>query len=312
MSRRYLGGIISSVQPTLSTSSASGFYSTEQQVQNASSWPLPIPPNTVTISPALSGQTSWSFSANGPINITSGSYVITPSSTFTVTVKLWGQGGKSGIYSGGAGGALTANMTLTSGQTYYLTFGGAGAGGGASALGTGGNYSGIFLGSSAVQANALAMAGGGGGGGYDDGGRGATGGAGGHPAGASSAGYTGTTAGGGSQSAGGTAGGGSNPGTAGTSLQGGTGGTGSGYQGGGGGGGYYGGGGGGMQASWAGAGGGGGSNYANASVLTSITQYSGSGTTPGNSADSIRAGAGDGGSGASGSLGGVGRIYLTI
>jgi len=310
MKRRYSGGVISSTQPTISFSSASGFYTTEQQLQNISNWPkssLPI----VEISPTLSGKTQWNFLTDGPINITSGSYTITPASTFITSIKLWGQGGKAGIYTGGAGGALTASLTLTAGQPYYLTFAGGGAGGGTSAYGTGGNFAGIFLGSSALHANALAIAAGGGAGGYDDGGRGATGGAGGHPSGSTSGGYTGTLAGGGTQSAGGTAGGGSNPGTPGSALQGGTGGSGSSYQGGGGGGGYYGGGGGGLQASWAGAGGGGGSNYANTSILTSVVQYSGSGTTPGNSSDSIRSGAGTGGSGSTGASGGVGRIYIT-
>lgn len=276
-------------------------------------------PKAFNISPTYNGQSTWNLETDGPLNITSGSYTITPTSSFTCNVKMWGAGGNGGrsgtgpSYASGAGAALIGTLSLNSTSNYYLTFFGAGSGS-STYNGNGGSAAGIFSGTSAVHGNSIAIAAGGGGGGYDDGGRNANGGAGGYPNGAASSGYPGTTAGGGTQSAGGTAGGGSNVGTAGSALQGGSGGVGSTYKGGGGGGGYYGGGGGGMQASWAGAGGAGGSSYTNPSYMTGVTQYSGSGTTAGNSSDPVRSGAGAGvaaGSSA-GATGGPGRIYITV
>ncbi len=274
----------------------------------------------LTISPALSGKTTWSFSVDGAINITSGSYTITALKNVSTSVKMWGQGGYGGgsggssTYPGGAGGALTGTLPLTQGQSYYLTFFGAGTSA-ATVLSHGGNASGIFSGTSAVHANSIAIAAGGGGAGYDDGSRGDIGGAGGHPNGANGAGYSSAYGRGATQSAGGAAGTASNNGTAGSALQGGTGGfSGSTYGAGGGGGGYYGGGGAAIQASWAGAGGGGGSNYANTSIMTGVTQYSGSGVSPGNSSDSVRNGAGAGvaPNSAVNTAPGPGRIYITV
>jgi len=287
------------------------------------SWPSSSN-KSFTISPTLSGKSTWDLGSDGAINITSGNYTLTALGTFSANVKMWGAGGNGGrdgsggTYNSGAGAALTATVPFISGTNYYLSFFGAGTGS-STYNGNGGQASGIFLGSSAVHANSIAIAAGGGGGGYDDGGRNAHGGAGGYPTGQASSGWPsgtpgggGTTAGGGTQSAGGTAGGGSNVGTAGSALQGGNGGSGGGYQGGGGGGGYYGGGGGGMQASWAGAGGGGGSSYTSPSYTSNVTHYSGSGTTAGNSPDTNRGGAGTGVTSGSpaGTTGSPARIYI--
>jgi hypothetical protein len=307
-------------QQTVSATTTGGVYSADDQriAKSTGNWPGV---GDVTISPTLSGKTVWNFADDGPINITSGSYTITALRSVSTSVKMWGQGGYGGrngssgsTYPGGAGGALTGSLTLTQGQSYYLTFFGAGTSP-ASELSHGGNAAGIFSGTSAIHANSIAIAAGGGGAGFDDGGRSDVGGAGGYLTGAAGTGYSGAGGGGGTQSAGGARGTASNLGTAGSALQGGTGAnSGTGYGGGGGGGGYYGGGGAGIQASWAGAGGGGGSNYANSSVITSVTQYSGSGTTAGNSADSVRNGAGSGvaSGSAAGTAPGPGRIYITV
>lgn len=311
-------GIIGVTQ-TISTTSTGGVYSADDQriAKAAGNWPFPA---DLSISPALGGKTIWTFADDGPINITSGSYTITALRTVNTTVKMWGQGGYGGgnggstTYAGGAGGALTGTLALTQGQSYYLSFFGAGTSA-ATLASNGGNAAGIFSGTSAVHANSIAIAAGGGGAGYDDGGRGDVGGAGGHPTGANGAGYSSAYGRGATQSAGGAAGTASNNGTAGSALQGGTGAySGSNYGGGGGGGGYYGGGGAGIQASWAGAGGGGGSNYANTSIISSVTQYSGSGTTPGNSSDSVRNGAGSGvaANSAVNTAPGSARIYITV
>ena len=284
------------------SSSNTGFFSSvveAQQLKGSNKWPNL---SDISISPAFNSKTSWNFDIDGPLNITTGSYTITPTKeSVQVNLKMWGEGGYGGRsgstgnhYASGAGAALVGNITLTTGQSYFITFFGGGTGGASTFNGSGGNAAGIFSGTSAVFGNSIAIAAGGGGAAYDDGGRGSVGGAGGNPNGAAGTGYSGAGGGGGTQSSGGTAGSASNLGTAGSQLQGGSGGTGGGFRGGGGGGGYYGGGGAAIQSAWASAAGGGGSSYANTSLVTSLTHYSGSGTTPGNSADAVRNGAGSG------------------
>jgi hypothetical protein len=288
------------------------------------------------ISPSLDGKTSWAPN-DGAFSITeaNGNFTITPTSTFTANVKLWGEGaGYVSTFSslnGGAGGAVTAVMTFESGQPYYLSFfGGANSGGDTHAT-KGGNAAGIFYGSTTSHANSIIIAGGGGGTGKPDQGgdnnygniTAMSGGAGGHPAGSVGPSST-RSGGGGTQIAGGSGGSispapGSN-GLSGSALNGGAG-IASEYnaRSGGGGGGYYGGGSGSVgyyisnQQGWGfGGGGGGGSNFAtsNASRVTSVTQYSGSAATAGNNSDSDRGGAGTGGS--SSTTKGPGRIYIEI
>lgn len=232
---------------------------------------------------------------------------------------------------GGGGGHAEATYTVTAGEVLTVRVGEGGKGGRFTAPddvivgdgGGGGGYSGVLR-----SATPLLIAAGGGGGGGDNGsGTGSDGGAGGAGGGTSGVAGTGdgaTTGGGfGSPSAGGAAGATSTTGgTAGASLQGGTGasnrsaysdtsygGGGAGGKGdtgtaaadrdpggGGGGGGYYGGGGGGAANgdTLGGGGGGGGSSYTS---VTATSNLAGSGTTPGDSADTDRNGAGDGGAG---------------
>ncbi len=312
--------VIGSVQ-TLSQSSTKIIASVAdaQLAMRGNNWPQIV---DFIISPAFNSKSSWTLAVDGPLNITTGTYTIVPQSNLTVNLKMWGEGGAGGSngsggtasYSSGAGAALTGNVTLTQGSSYYITFFGRGTSA-ASFNSNGGNAAGIFAGTSATQAGAIAIAAGGGGAGFDDGNRGDVGGAGGFPSGANGAGYSNAYGRGASNTAGGAAGTASNNGTAGSALQGGTGAySGSNYGGGGGGGGYYGGGGAGIQASWAGAGGGGGSSYANTSLVTGLTHYSGSGTTAGNASDTVRNGAGSGvtAGSAAGSAGGTGRIYISI
>jgi hypothetical protein len=310
-------GITGSVQ-TLSQSSTKIIASVAdaQLASRSNNWPQLV---DFIISPAFNSKSSWTLSNDGPLNITTGTYTIIPQKNVTVNLKMWGEGGAGGAsgggssYPSGAGAALTGNVTLTQGSSYYITFFGRGTSP-AAVNSNGGNAAGIFVGTSATQAGAVAIAAGGGGAGYDDGNRGDVGGAGGFPSGANGAGYSNAYGRGASNTAGGAAGTASNLGTAGSALQGGTGASsGTVYGGGGGGGGYFGGGGAAIQASWAGAGGGGGSSYANTSLVTGLTHYSGSGTTAGNASDTVRNGAGSGVSAgsAAGSAGGTGRIYIS-
>lgn len=231
---------------------------------------------------------------------------------------------------GGGGGYVTATLSVTPGETLNVYVGGAGLGGSQSTAGGGGgggSFSSVYRGGTAL---AIAGGGAGGGGGLNNGGRsGGDGGAGGGTtgvAGSGGSGSGGSNSGGsgGTSSAGGAGGsGGNNAGSAGSSLTGGDGadartsegadgsgaagglsGGGNGGAiistsragGGGGGAGYFGGGGGsGSTNNRGGAGGGGGSSYT-VGGATGVTNTSGSGSTPGNSADVARNGAGDGGS----------------
>jgi hypothetical protein len=238
-----------------------------------------------------------------------------------VEIKMWGGGGACGFaYTqgansnsnqgpGGGGGYTSGTITFVEGTNYVFRVGEGGirgqaissaatyiAGGLASlpVSGTeGGGYTGIFSGTSVTQGNALLIAGGGGGG--SDTNFGAHGGAGGgsygqsSPAGSSQGGNGGTPTGGGAGSPYNSAGSGSaltggiaaNSGSSHSWL-------------GGGGGGYWGGGGGNVG------GGGGGSGYfKNSSPVSSGSTTAGSSSTPGNSSDSDRGTAGNGGTSSS-------------
>ncbi len=267
-----------------------------------------------------------------------------PAGVTSINVWVWGAGGAGGDRTGagnaGAGGSgafVKGTLAVTPGQVLQIVVGGRGTysttngthaggyGGGGTAYqnaGSGGGYSGIFL-TTAIFANARAVAGGGAGGGY---GRARNfGGAGGATTGSNGAGLDATHTGGfgGTLAAGGTfgSGTGTTSGTAGAQLLGGTGGNaGAGtYGGAGGGGGYYGGGGGygsnagGGGGTW-GSGGGGGSSYTGG--LTGVTNTAGAtnnaggaNNPPGNAEANYNGTAGIGGAG-NGSNGGHGLVVI--
>ena len=291
-------------------------------------WPVAVS-NLLSISPSLNGESSWDGST--PLSFDStGEYTITPTYDTTVDVKIWGGGGacgyryQDGITStsqqgpGGGGGYSTARITLRAGFSYVLQIGEGGIRTTASSSGAtylaggigrpeggtqGGGYSGIFK-SSVSQAAALLMAGGGGGG--SDTLFGTAGGAGGGSSGqnTSDAGNQGGF--GGDQSSGGSPAAFNNT-TAGSALLGGRGQTARTHASlGGGGGGYFGGGGG----NAGGGGGGSGRIGTDADVSNGVTA-TGSSSTPANSSDSDRGGAGQGG--VAGSTSGTdGKIILTL
>lgn len=287
-----------------------------------------------SISPSVSGRSTWTLNVNGAINLGShGQWTLTPSKNFVGSVKMWGAGGARGYgynqvplgnYSqtnGGGGGYTSGSMYFFAGSTYYLRVGEGGqrvggtsgqradyrAGGVPTSNGgtEGGGYSGIFRdGVSTSLANAMFVAGGGGGGGDDryGGGGGAGGGANGED---SDAAYP-QGGGGGSQSSGGYAAQYNGAG-AGSGLFGGWGANPDHPSLGAGGGGYYGGGGGNVG------GGGGGSGFVgvgNYGIISGSTT-TGVSATPANSSDSQRGGAGEGGSSSQGSNAGNGRIIIS-
>jgi len=289
----------------------------------------------VTISPAFGGVSSFTPTAGATLASTScGGYSFTPNTTFTALVKCWGGGGGGSINQGanirsrgGGGGYYDAWVTFIAGTTYTLSVGcGGGASGSARTAGAGGGGTAVLR----VTGGSVYLlgAGGGGGGGVSDTG-GAQAGAGGGDNGETGSGGSGRSGGGGgSQSAAGaggvgvrrtgSAGSGRNGGPgAGSGATGGGAGTGNGGNGGfnssdngggGGGGGFFGGGGGGGDAG--GDAGGGGSGTANLSYVGNAYGFTGSGSTPAESADPDRGTAGQGGT--NNTAGTAGRIYIRV
>jgi alpha-tubulin suppressor-like RCC1 family protein len=243
-----------------------------------------------SISPAISGKTSWAAS-DGNIQITSyGTYTFTASQNFSLPVYMWGAGGGAinyslGVY-GGGGGFSYGEITFASGSSYRMIIGQGGMGG-ASNRGGGGGGGGTGI-EFATTSTPVLVAGGGGGGyissGLGGGGGGtnaqaggngtdASGGAGGTQSGPGAGGAGGRASG--SAGSGRNGGNGAGNGGGGAIMLGGVGfgngGNGvsdsSNQGGGGGGGGYFGGGGGGMNNG--GAAGGGGSGYFNPTYVNS-------------------------------------------
>lgn len=295
--------------------------------------PGTLPPMTFTISPAVSGKTTWDLLADGPLDLsTAGTWTITPTMNFSANVIMWGAAGGSISYgptnTAGAGGSSNGFISFVSGTGYSFIVGGGGQGGTANRNGGGGGAgSGIDFSSNSTSI----MVAGGGGGGY-----------GAAPYAGAGGGTSGETCpnngdcnggGGGTQSAAGNGGtgarrtgiGGSGRngggGAGGTAPQGSvwfTGGTGYGQGGygsqntldagsGGGGGGYFGGGGGGGNLG--GNGGGGGSGYIHPTIVTGGTTTAGTNGTTANVNDPKRGSAGNPVNG--GSAGNPGKIYMS-
>ena len=342
-------GLITGTTPNVATNTTYSFtiQALDAELQDSSrTFSVTVQPivKTFTISPAVSGKSTWNLANDGALNLTTaGSWTLTPTTNFTSQVKVWGAaGGAVSSQGGGGGGYATGIVNFVSGNSYLLvvgsggqysvsTFGGAG-GTGVGTGGTGGNGSatngaggggagsGIFYPNSVSQANAILIGGGGGGtNGYIPG------------AGGGSSGQDGTgwdIGGymwglGGSQTAAG-AGSGANysnegsRGGAGGGMNGGGGGSGINGTaanprngGGAGGAGYFGGGGGTGGGGASGSGGGGSGRVStNTSLVTSGTTTAGNGVNPGNSTDANRAT--NAGLGIAASQGGAGQIYIAF
>jgi hypothetical protein len=249
-----------------------------------------VPIIGMNASPAINGATDIDFRVlNGVLSIPSGTYNVTPNTTFSANILVWGAGGgPTPSFSGGAGGFATGTLTFYSGVSYNIVVGATGS---SPFNGGGGAGSAIeYL----ANANVIIAAGGGGGAGT--GGNGGAGGgfvaANGYPAGAVGASAVGAVSPGSLKSGG--------PGTPVASGFG-FGGAGPG----GGGGGLYGG-----AASASGGGGGGG--YIESRVVINGNLITGTNTTPAFSTDSLRSNnAGQGGSTSTG-LGNNGLIVISV
>ena len=316
---------------------------TDSEYQTAAkTFNLPVA-NTVvfSVSPAISGKSTWIFAVDGPLLIsTAGTqYTIIPNVNAAMNITMWGAGGGGGnptggpitSYAGGGGGFSRGVLKMYKANSYGMTVGAGGTGGTAPRVsGAGGGATGIeTLGTVSVL-----MVAGGGGGTYAlypffDG----RGGAGGGASGQSAINGSSLSGQGGTQFAGGAGGSGSGvpaqEGTAGTFKAGGKGGSGQltypaaggvgwapggagGLQtsqagGGGGGGGYYGGGGGAHTSSAYG--GGGGSGYIHPTEVLDPASNTGWQKEAANSSDALRSTAGNGGDGL-GVTGSAGRIYI--
>ena len=259
---------------------------------------------SIAVSPSINGSSLIDLTTGNLTISTAGVWTITPCSTFTINVAMWGAGGQNAFSSpagtSGAGGYSFGTLTLYSGNTYTVRVGANNGGGAAGSpggiSGKGGGYSGVFSGTETFANSAVIAGGGGGGCVYYN--LASTGGGGG---GSSGGGGTGTPtnigAGGGTQSAGGA--GGYNTvypvtsaGSAGGQLTGGVGANsdGNNQPGAGGGSGYYGGGGG--RSRLAGDGlagtGGGGSGYLHPVLVSNGNTEAAVTGTAGNSASSLR------------------------
>jgi hypothetical protein len=341
-------GVISGTAPNVASNTNYSFtiVATDNELQDSPrtfSLSVIIQPATFTISPAVSGKSTWDLNSDGPLNLTTaGTWTITPqTASFAANVKVWGASGGSGFNggAGGGGGYAFGKINFETTSSYLLVVGaggnratsGAGATGG-TGVGTGGTGggvnggggggggagSGVFFSTTMNQANAILV----GGGGSGAAGAGYNGGPGGGTNGVGGEGWQGGgcwSGGGGTQSA---AGSGSScaysgegvVGSAGSGMNGGNGGDGANagnrYGGGSGGGGYWGGGGGTGGGGGSGAGGGGsGFTSTNTARVTLTTMTAGgSAGLPGNDTDPIKAT--NSGKGVANAAGNPGQIYL--
>jgi hypothetical protein len=120
----------------------------------------------VNISPAIVGSNTIIDlrDLNGVLTLnTFGSYNLTPISTFSANVLVWGAGGAHSTGNGGAGGFSTGGITFNANVSYNVVVGRAGS------SGSGGGGSGIEYLTNSVP---IIVAGGGGGGGSGRGGAG--------------------------------------------------------------------------------------------------------------------------------------------
>jgi hypothetical protein len=115
-----------------------------------------------TISPAypITSCTLVNFAnVDGVVSLTTGAtYNLTPITTFTANVMIWGAGGGASGGLGGGGGFATGTMTFFANVSYNVVVGAS------AASGAGGGGSGIELLSNANTPNIFMVAGGGGGG----------------------------------------------------------------------------------------------------------------------------------------------------
>ena len=138
--RRQNGGILAAKQNFTSAGAVGMFsLSIQQQLKSNLSWP---PVRSFTISPSVSGLSTWNLDVNGPLILsTASSWTVVPTIDTLINIKMWGGGGGGGghdsgdaggaIYSGwgGAGSFIKGQINLTGSTTYTLYVGGAGAAG---------------------------------------------------------------------------------------------------------------------------------------------------------------------------------------
>ena len=98
-------------------------------------------PIVFNITPSVSGLSTWSVGANGPLNLSSGTYTITPTTDFNANVVMWGAAGGNHFGNpGGAGGCSIGTVRFLAGVSYRFIVGNPGTanGSGRAAPGSGG------------------------------------------------------------------------------------------------------------------------------------------------------------------------------
>lgn len=152
-------GVISGTAPNVASNTNYSFtiVATDNELQDSPrtfSLSVIIQPATFTISPAVSGKSTWDLNSDGPLNLTTaGTWTITPqTASFAANVKVWGASGGSGFNggAGGGGGYAFGKINFETTSSYLLVVGaggnratsGAGATGG-TGVGTGGTGGGV-------------------------------------------------------------------------------------------------------------------------------------------------------------------------
>lgn len=132
MTKRFKGGLMSGTTPTITTSSASGFWNVIDDASNvlAGTWPGLQYPISYLVVGGGGGGTQGAGGAGG---LVLGSISISPGTTLTVTVGSGGQGYANGPIGANGGDSKILNLA------YSLSITGLGGGGGGSANGNGAN-----------------------------------------------------------------------------------------------------------------------------------------------------------------------------
>lgn len=122
MSMRYKGGVISATPPTISTSSATGIWTRQQQMQaqGAGTWPpyIPLDPYFNYVTALLHGDGTNGAQNNTFLDSSTNNFTITRNGnttqgTFSPYGSLWSN------YFGGAGNYFTVPSTLSLGSSNY-------------------------------------------------------------------------------------------------------------------------------------------------------------------------------------------------
>jgi hypothetical protein len=186
VSRRYLGGLLSTSSPVASISTASGLWTLQQQFVQVGqgAWPGLVPPSLyaftdATFTPggkigntgpslaqARTGLTGTGVDAwkndTSYFNTSDGIQLWTVPATGSYRIQAFGAGGAPGTVSAGVGAVIRGDFTLTQGEVIRIVAGQAGVANGQAGGGGGGSF--VVRTPYNTNVSILVIAGGGGGG----------------------------------------------------------------------------------------------------------------------------------------------------